>query len=165
MSNVRAWLSGGHVHFLQLATRLTEVTRRHAPSRHRSRQCISCWRAARCSWSCSLIPPCSCATLLGDNMRFSRRDMTAGGTEHAVGTPVFPILQRLVDADFAAVEIGSMLVMFLRARCWLVGAFAVHGNYICDTFCSMAYIFKGHLNNIRKWLYYLYIFENIKREM
>ena len=26
MSNVRAWLSGGHVHFLQLATRLTEVT-------------------------------------------------------------------------------------------------------------------------------------------
>ena len=25
MSNVRAWLSGGHVHFLQLATRLTEV--------------------------------------------------------------------------------------------------------------------------------------------
>ena len=34
MSNVRAWLSGGHVHFLQLATRLTEVTRRHAPSRH-----------------------------------------------------------------------------------------------------------------------------------
>ena len=31
MSNVRAWLSGGHVHFLQLATRLTGVTRRDAP--------------------------------------------------------------------------------------------------------------------------------------
>ena len=33
----------------------------------------------------------------------------AGGTEHTVGTrldAVFPILQRLVDADFAAVEIG-----------------------------------------------------------
>ena len=30
MSNVRAWLSGGHVNFLQVATRLTEVTRRHA---------------------------------------------------------------------------------------------------------------------------------------
>ena len=33
----------------------------------------------------------------------------AGGTEHAVGTrldAVFPILQRLVEADFAAVEIG-----------------------------------------------------------
>ena len=32
-----------------------------------------------------------------------------GGTEHAVGTrldAVFPILQRLVHADFAAVEIG-----------------------------------------------------------
>ena len=65
-----------------------------------------------------------------------------------------------------------MLVMFLRARCWLVGAFSVHiqlgkTNYRnhkleltshcltsdwhlkdCDTFCSMAYIFKGHLNNI-----------------
>ena len=24
----------------------TEVTRRHAPIRHRSRQCISCWRGA-----------------------------------------------------------------------------------------------------------------------
>ena len=33
----------------------------------------------------------------------------AGGTEHAVGTrldAVFPILQRLLHADFAAVEIG-----------------------------------------------------------
>ena len=38
------------------ATRLTEVTRRHAPSTHISRQCISCWRAARCSWSRSVIP-------------------------------------------------------------------------------------------------------------
>ena len=28
----------------------------------------------------------------------------------------------------------------------------------CDTFCSMAYIFKGNLNNIRKWLF---VFENI----
>ena len=39
----------------------------------------------------------------------------AGGTEHAVGTrldAVFPILQRLVHADFAAVEIGSY------AQCW-----------------------------------------------
>ena len=72
--------------------------------------------------------------------------------------------------------------MFLRARCWLVGAFSDHiqprktnyGNHTleltshcltsdwqlkdCDTFCSMAYIFKGHLNNIRKWLF---VFENI----
>ena len=39
----------------------------------------------------------------------------AGGTGHAVGTrldAVFPILQRLVDADFAAVEIG------FYAQCW-----------------------------------------------
>ena len=64
----------------------------------------------------------------------------------------------------------SMLVMFLRARCWLVGAFSVHsqrktnyGNHKleltshcltsdwqlkdCDTLCSMAYIFKGHLTS------------------
>ena len=40
--------------FLQLATRLTEVTRRHAPSRHTSRRCLSCWCAARCSWSRSV---------------------------------------------------------------------------------------------------------------
>ena len=35
---------------------LTGVTRRDAPSRHRSIQCISCWRAARCSWSRSRYP-------------------------------------------------------------------------------------------------------------
>ena len=93
----------------------------------------------------------------------------------------FPIYQRLVDADFAVVEIGSMLVMLLGARCWLVGAFSVYFQWQnelresqtgaeshcltsdwqlkdCDTFCSMAYIFKGHLNNIRKWLF---VFENI----
>ena len=47
--------------------------------------------------------------LLGDNTRFSETDTIAGGTENAVGTrrdAVFPILQCLVDADFAAVEIG-----------------------------------------------------------
>ena len=83
MSNVRGWLSGGHVHFLQLATRLTEVTRTHAPSRHRSRRCLACWRAARCSWSPSLITPRRCwATIRG----FPRRDTIAGGTEHAVET-------------------------------------------------------------------------------
>ena len=104
MSNVRAWLSGGHVHFLQLATRLTGVTRRDAPSRYKSRQCISCWRAARCSW-CS----CCCWTIIRGF------HMIAGGTEHAVGTrldAVFPILQRLVHAYFAAVEIG------FYAQCW-----------------------------------------------
>ena len=107
----------------------------------------------------------------------------AGGTEHTVGTrldAVFPILQRLVDADFAAVE------MFY-AQCWScfseldVGwsdPFLFIFNYgnhkleltshsltsdwqlkDCDTFCSMAYTsIKGHLNNIRKWLF---VFENI----
>ena len=40
----------------QLATRLTGVTRRDALSRYKSRQCISCWRAARCSWSRSRYP-------------------------------------------------------------------------------------------------------------
>ena len=98
--------------FLQLATRLTEVTRRHAPSRHRSRQCISCWRAARCSWSRSLIPrvrACRCWAILRG---FLRRDTIARqaawvaiGDGYAVVTrrdAVFPILQRLMDA----VQIG-----------------------------------------------------------
>ena len=112
----------------------------------------------------------------------------AGGTEHAVGTrldAVFPIRQRLVDADFAAVEIG------FYAQCWscfseldvgwsepFLFIFNRKTNYTgnpkleltsqcltsdwqlkdCDTFCSMAYIFKWHLNNIRKWLF---VFENI----
>ena len=89
------------------SSRLTGVTRRHAPSRHRSRQCISCWRAARCSWSRSRYPcvrgaRCCWTIICGFHT-------IAGGTEHAVGTrldAVFPILQHLVDADFAAVKIG-----------------------------------------------------------
>ena len=111
MSNVRAWLSDGHVHFLRLATRLTGVTRRDAPSRYKSRQCIPCWRAARCSWSRSRYPVfarCCWAIIRGFHT-------IAGGTEHAVVMrldAVFPILQRLVHADFAAVEIG------FYAHCW-----------------------------------------------
>ena len=106
MSNVRAWLSGGHVHFLQLVTRLTGVTRRHASSR--PRLFISCWRAARCSWSRTTVFT-RCWTIIRGFHTI------AGGTEHAVGMhldAVFPILQRLVDADFAAVEIG------FYAQCW-----------------------------------------------
>ena len=182
MSNVRAWLSGGHVHFLQLATRLTGVTRRDAPSRYKPRQCISCWRAARRSWSRSRYPRVRCCWTIIRGFH-----TIAGGTEHAVGTrldAVFPILQRLVHADFAAVEIG------FYAQCWscfseldvgwsepflfIFNRKTNYGNHTleltshcltsdwqlkhCDTFCSMAYIFKGHLNNIRKWLF---VFENI----
>ena len=90
-------------------------------------QCISCWRAARCSWSRSRSPPCSrcCWTIIRGFHTI------AGGTEHAVGTrldAVFPILQRLVHADFAAVEIGfdAQCWSCFSARCWLVGAFSVH---------------------------------------
>ena len=45
----------------------------HVPCRHRSRRCLSCWRAARCSWSRSLLlfHPSVNAPLLGDNTRFS----------------------------------------------------------------------------------------------
>ena len=112
MSNVRAWLSDGHVHFLRLATRLTGVTRIDAPSRYKSRQCISCWRAARCSWSRSRYPVFACccwAIIRGFHT-------IAGGTEHAVVMrldAVFPIHQRLVPADFAAVEIIGFY-----AHCW-----------------------------------------------
>ena len=106
--------------------------------------------------------------------------MIAGGTEHAVVTrrdAVFPILQGLVDADFAAVEIG------FYAQCWscfseldvgwsepflfifnwqnelresrtgadvTLSDIRLEVETHCATFCSMAYIFKGHLNNIRK---------------
>ena len=109
MSNVRAWLSGGHVHFLQLATRLTGVTRRDAPNRYKSRQCISCWRAARCSLSRSCwttgVSRCCWTIIRGFHT-------IAGGTEHAALDAVFPILQRLVHADLAAVEIG------FYAQCW-----------------------------------------------
>ena len=69
----------------------------------------------------------------------------------------------------------SMLVTFLRARCgWSELFLFIFTNHKleltsqcltsdwqlkdCDTFCSMAYIFKGHLNNTRKWLF---VFENI----
>ena len=49
------------------------------------------------------------ALLLDDNTRFSHDRRWDTRTGHAVRTrldAVFPILQRLVDADFAAVEIG-----------------------------------------------------------
>ena len=131
------------------------------------------------SWSRSLIPPCSRATLLGDNTRFSRRDV---GQSMQWGRR-FPNPSASRGSRFCSSWnrlLCSLLVMFLRARCCLVGAFSC--SYIqrqlpgtqsqtgadvtltvwqlkhCDTFCSMAYIFKGHVNNIRKWLF---IFENI----
>ena len=128
------------------------------------------------------------ALLLDDNTRFSH-DRRWDGACIVVGTrldAVFPILQRLVHADFAAVEIG------FYAQCWscfselhvgwsepFLFIFNRKTNYShrnhkleltshcltsdwqlkdCDTFCSMAYIFKGHLNNTRKWLF---VFENI----
>ena len=154
---------------------LTGVTRRDAPSRHRSRQCISCWRAARCSWSRSRYPVF--ALLLDDNTRFSHdRRRGRGMQSGCVWTrldAVFPILQRLVHADFAAVEIG------FYAQCWscfseldvgwsepflfIFNCKTNYGNHKleltshcltsdwqlkdCDTFCSMAYIFKGHLTS------------------
>ena len=186
-SNVHAWLSGGQVSpFLQLATSLTEVTRRHAPSRHRSRRCLSCWRTVRCSWSRSLIPCVRARRCWAIICGFLRRDTIAGGTGTQAGRvrsrdAVFTILQRLVDADFAAVEIGfyaqcwscfrnsspnaeldvgwSELLLFifnyanrrleLMSHCLTSDWQLKH----CDTFCSMTYIFKGHLNNIRKWLF------------
>ena len=185
MSNVRAWLSGGHVHFLQLATRLTGVTRRDAPSRYKSRQCISCWCAARCSWSRSRYP--SVRAVVGRYYAVFTRSQVGRSMQSGLGTrldAVFPILQRLVHADFAAVDIG------FYAQCWscfseldvgwsepflfIFNRKTNYGNHTleltshcltsdwqlkdCDTFCSMAYIFKGHLNNIRKWLF---VFENI----
>ena len=61
---------------LQLETSLTEITRRDSwrvSCRHRSRRCLSWWRAARCSWSRGLLlfRPSVRASLLGDNTRLS----------------------------------------------------------------------------------------------
>ena len=104
--------------------RITCVARHLYPTRPRFRvhstvaprecgigQCIPCWRAARCSWSRSRYPVfarCCWAIIRVFHT-------IAGGTEHAVVMrldAVFPILQRLVHADFAAVEIG------FYAHCW-----------------------------------------------
>ena len=133
--------------------------------------------------------------------RFLRRDTIAGGTGTQSGRVVFQILQRLVDADFAAVEIGfyaqcwscfseldvgwSEPLLFIFNRQNELCEWAQTGSALikiviqsgppgleltshcltsdwqlkhCETFGSVAYIFKGHLNNIRKWLF---IFENI----
>ena len=132
------------------------------------------------------IPPCSrcCWTIIRGFHTI------VGGTEHAVGTrldAVFPILQRLVHADFAAVEIGfyaqcwscfseldvgcgrSLFCSYSTAKrttgithWWLeLTSHCLTSDWQlkhCDTLCSMVYIFKGHLNNIRKWLF---VFENI----
>ena len=129
------------------------------------------------------IPPCSrcCWTI---NTRFSHDRRWDGACSRDASGRRFPnpsaSRARIFCSSWNRL-LCSMLVMFLRARCWLVGAFSVHiqpqnelGNHTleltshcltsdwqlkdCDTFCSMAYIFKGHLNNIRKWLF---VFENI----
>ena len=75
MSNVRGWLSGGHVHFcnLQLGLmKLQEDTPQADIENDRSRRCLSCGKVQLpLSWSRSLISPCSRTTLLGDNTRFS----------------------------------------------------------------------------------------------
>ena len=177
MSNVRAWLSGGHAHFLQLG--LLEL-QEETPQADINQDNVSLAGVLQGAVGRAVDTPCSVfAPLLDDNMRFSQ---DRSGTEHAVGTrldAVFPILQRLVHADFAAVEIG------FYAQCWscfseldvgwsepFLFIFYRKTNYgnhkleltsrcltsdwqlkDCDTFCSMAYIFKGHLNNIRKWLF------------
>ena len=117
------------------------------------------------------------ALLLDDNTRFSHdrrrgRGMQSGRVWTRLDA-VFPILQRLVHADFAAVEIG------FYAQCWscfseldvgwsepflfIFNRKTNYGNHKleltsncltsywqlkdCDTFCSMAYIFKGHLTS------------------
>ena len=125
-------------------------------------------------------------TIAGWTVQYGR-DTIAGGTGRYSRDAVFPILQRLVDADFAAVEIG------FYAQCWscfseldpLDVGWSEPFLFIfnrqnklpnhkleltsqcltsdwqlkdCDTFCSMAYIFKGHLNNTRKWLFRASVF-------
>ena len=96
---------------LQLETRLTEITRRdswHVPGSHRSRRCLSCWHAARCSWSRSLLlfHPSVRAPFLGDNTRSA-----------SLGRCFCASSDRLL---------GSMFVVFLGGRLGPVGACAFH---------------------------------------
>ena len=122
LSNVCTWLSGGQVHFLlQLETRLTEVTRRdswNVPCRHRSRRCLSSWRATRCSWSRSLLLfyPSVRTPLLGDNTRCFQRPV-------AVSVPWTQFLRlssnRLLGSMscFSGVDLGrSGHVLFIFNR-------------------------------------------------
>ena len=120
--------------FLHLATRLNEVTRRHAPNRHRSRRSyLSCWRAARCScrWVGRAVwYPCvrgrRCWAIIPG---FLRRDTIAGVADWYASGCRFPNPSASLGRRFCSSWnrlLCSMLVMFLRARCWLVGAFAVH---------------------------------------
>ena len=69
--------------------------------RHRWRRCVSCACVARCSWLRS---------------RFRVRNFWAIIRGVLSWDAVCQIRQRPVDAVFAAVKIGPVLVMFLRAR-------------------------------------------------
>ena len=78
----------------------------------------------------SLIPrarhPCSRVPLLGDNMRFSETSGTQSGRVWTPFSQSFSVSWTQILQCSWNWLLCSMLVMFLRARCWLVGAFAVH---------------------------------------
>ena len=115
MSNVRAWLSGGHVHFFNLQLGLLEL-QEETPPADIDQDNVSLAGVLQGAVGRAVDTPCArtpCSRCCWTIIRGFHT--IAGGTEHAVGTrldAVFPILQRLVHADFAAVEIG------LYAQCW-----------------------------------------------
>ena len=113
--SVHGYPADKSIFLLQLETRLTEVTRRdswHVPCRHRSRRCLSCWGAARCSWSRSLLlfHPSVRAPLLGDNTQFSDSSVSRGRSFCTISNRI----------------LRSMLVMFLWGKLWPVGECAFH---------------------------------------
>ena len=180
MSNVCAWLSGGHVHFLQLGLlKLQEDT----PQADIDQEDVSLAGVLQSAvWYLRVrARRCSCWAIIHS---FLRRDAIADWTVR-IGTPFFQSFSVSWNSFYA--QCWSCF----WARCWLVeqpflfifnrknklresqtGADVTVSDIRlavecltsdwqlkdCDTFCSMAYIFKGHLNNTRKWLF---VFENI----
>ena len=112
MSNIRAWLSGGHFHFFNLQLGLLKL-QEDMPQADIDQEDVSLAGVQLVAQSDTPRVRCCWAIIHG----FLRCDTIAGGTGTQSGRvrsrdAVFPILQRLVDADFAAVEIG------FYAQCW-----------------------------------------------
>ena len=126
MSNVRAWLSGGHVHFFNLQLGLLEL-QEETPPADIDQDNVSLAGVLQGAVGHAVDTPCArtpCSRCCWTIIRGFHT--IAGGMEHAVGTrldAVFPILQRLVHADFAAVEIGFYAQFFrLLIRAFTGGA-------------------------------------------
>ena len=86
----------------------------HVTCRHRWRRCVSCWCAARCSWSRSMLRVRRFWAIIHVFLVSVR------------GVSNLPASRGCSFCRSSNRLLGSVLVMFLRARRWLVGACAFH---------------------------------------